>query len=214
MISPAPGVAFTLAEDGDVSSDGFARRRVSKTLGVSAEWATVRQVHGSMIVEVDSPGPAGEADGLVTRRTGLPLAVFTADCMGMVISGQGGVGVAHAGWRGMADGVLARLLERMTDLGIRPRSAFAGPFIGSCCFEVGDEVAARFGDDVGTTGWDTPSVDLLAAARRQLEGLPLEDTHRCTMHDPGHHSHRASGTAARMASVGWSTGDERAGADR
>lgn len=203
MISPVPGVAFTLAEDGDLRSDPEARRRISAELGVNCEWATVHQVHGDHVVRVGEPGPAGEADAMVSAVPGLPLAVFTADCLGVVITSVGGVGVAHAGWRGMAAEVLVKTLDVMRDNGMTPVAAYAGPHIGPCCFEVGTEVAERFPDSRAWTGRQTLSVDLLDAARRQLDPLPLWDAGRCTAHDPQHHSHRGSGTPARMAAVGW-----------
>lgn len=202
-LRPAPGVAFTLADDGDVRGDLDARRRVSDRLGIAPEWATVHQVHGAAVVEVFGPGSAGEADALVTRVPGLPLAVFTADCLGIVVTGSGGVGVAHAGWRGMADDVVVRLVERMVDLGVEPLAGYVGPGIGACCFEVGSEVAERFPDEVAVTSWDTMSVDLVAAARRRLDPLPVWVSGRCTRHEEGHHSHRADATMARMASIGW-----------
>jgi polyphenol oxidase len=203
MITPAPGVAFTLADDGDVRSDGHARRRVAVDLGIGEEWATVHQVHGNDVVRVGQPGSAAEADAMVSDVPGLPLAVFTADCLGVVITAERGVGVAHAGWRGMAAGVLARTVDVMRDTGMTPLAAYVGPHIGPCCFEVGPEVAERFPGSRSHTSRQTVSVDLLDAARRQLGPLPLWDAGSCSVHDAGHHSHRDSGTPARMAAIGW-----------
>ena len=119
---------------------------------------------------------------------GLPLAVFTADCLAVVLEGEGIVGIAHAGWRGLAAGVITgRALE---DAGSPAKAAAIGPAIGSCCFEVGEDVAGRFPEEAATTTWGSPSVDLLAAARAQLAGLELWDAGRCTGHDPGLFSHR------------------------
>jgi polyphenol oxidase len=206
MIQPAPGVAFTLAEDGDMRGDAVARRRVSHDLDIEGDWATVNQVHGGDVVEVETSGCAGEADAMLTRVPGLALAVLTADCLGVVVSGRGGLGVAHAGWRGIVSGVLGNLVARMARVGIEPTIAHVGPAIGPCCFEVGDDVASRFEvDDRATTTWGTRSVDLIGAARRQLHPIPLRDSGRCSRHDPGHHSHRANGTTARMASIGWAS---------
>ncbi len=71
-----------------------------------AEWASVRQVHGRIICRVDEPGPAGEGDGLITNRSGVPLAIATADCVPIIIEGDTSVAVIHAGWRGVAAGVI------------------------------------------------------------------------------------------------------------
>ncbi|MGF1664650.1 MAG: polyphenol oxidase family protein [Acidimicrobiia bacterium] len=163
----------------------------------------MHQVHGDDAVLVGAPGPAGEADAMVTAVPGLPLAVFTADCLGVVITGDRGVGVAHAGWRGMAAGVLGRTVAVMRDNGMTPVAAYVGPHIGACCFEVGSEVAERLPDSRSQTSRQTLSVDLFDAARRQLDPLPLWAAGRCSRHDPGHHSHRGSGTPARMAAIGW-----------
>lgn len=196
------GVAFTSPDDGDARGDREVRRRVSARLGIAEEWATVEQVHGAVAVAVDRPGPAGEADALVTAVPGLPLAVFTADCLGVVLHGPGTVGVAHAGWRGLAAGVIESTIDLMRQTGTAPTRAGIGPGIGPCCFEVGDEVAEAFPEAVSVTTWGTRSVDLRAAAARRLRGLDVWIDDRCTACGGGF-SHRASGTSQRMAALGW-----------
>lgn len=193
MIRPAPGVVFTTAGDGDVRHDPAARRRVT-----DSEWAVVHQVHGSTVVDVTGPGPHGDADAIVTSTPGLPLAVFTADCLGIVLHGPGAVGVVHAGWRGIVTGVIEAAVERLGEV----RSVHIGPHIRSCCFEVGPEVAERFPDDVAETTWGTVSVDLAAAAARRLPVAP-EVVAVCTRCGEDTFSHRRDGTAARQAAVGW-----------
>jgi YfiH family protein len=203
VITPAAGVAFTLAGDGDVRNDLDSRAAVSRRLGIPAQWATVRQVHGDRIVRATEAVDLGEADAIFTSEPSLPVAVFTADCLGVVIVGAGGVGVAHAGWRGMDAGIIARLRRAMDTAGLRPGRAYLGPAIRACCFEVGPEVAERFEDRRASTSWGTTSVDLLACACDQLDGLEVWESGRCTVHEDGHHSHRASGTRARMAALTW-----------
>ena len=92
MITPAPGVAFTLAGDGDLRNDPAARRSVSARLAIPDAWATVRQVHDNGVVRARHPGDLGEADAIFTTEPAVPVAVFTADCLGVVILGRGGVG--------------------------------------------------------------------------------------------------------------------------
>lgn len=196
------GSAFTGPADGDMRSDPASRRAVAGRLGISPEWATVTQVHGGEAVCVVHPGEAGEADGIVTTRTHLPLAVFTADCLGVVLAGPASVGVAHAGWRGLAAGVIQTTVELMTRVDGPVRSASLGPSIGPCCFEVGEEVAERFPDDVATTSWGTTSVDLAGAAARVLAGIEVSRHGRCTACGGGF-SHRSNGTPARLAALGW-----------
>lgn len=211
MIIPADGVAFTLAADGDARSDPKARSGIASRLGITAAWGVVDQVHGSSVVEVIEPGDHGEADALFTRTDGVPVAVFTADCFGVVLKGDGGVGVAHAGWRGAEAGVVVELRRRMEETGVRVDEAFIGPGIGRCCFEVGPEVADRFGGFLSTTTWGTTSVDLVGFIRHQLTGVETWNAEGCTMHHPGHHSHRASGTPARMAALAWLMRDSAGG---
>lgn len=162
MISPPGrvGVAFSDKSDGDLRQDTSARHRASQTLGISQNWAYVRQVHGNDVVRVGSDGDHGHADALWTTEAGLPLAIFTADCFGVVMHADDAVGVAHAGWRGAREGVVERLRVDMSEAGHPPRAAEVGPGIGSCCFEVGAEVAAEFEGYVTRTSWDTTSVDL------------------------------------------------------
>jgi YfiH family protein len=198
-----PAAAFTEAVDGDQRSDLAARAAVSSALGIPAEWATVRQVHGSRVVEADRRGDLGEADALFTSLPSLPLAVFTADCAGVVVRAEGGVGVAHAGWRGAEAGVVVRLVEAMRARGLSPRNVLVGPSIGPCCFEVGNEVIARFPTAVARTTWGTPSIDLRKAVVDQLGELEVAVVTGCTRHDPGWLSHRKDATTARMATVAW-----------
>lgn len=205
MIRPPgrAGVAFTDAGDGDARSDPGVRSEVSLSAGAPTAWATAVQVHGSDVVRVESPGSVGDADALWTTDGGLVVAVFTADCLGVVIHADGAVGVAHAGWRGARDSVVARLCSEMDAAGHRPERAEVGPGIGTCCFEVGAEVTAEFPGHESLTTWDTDSVDLVAVVQEQLEGLDVWVSGACTMHEPGWFSHRENRTPQRMAAMGW-----------
>jgi len=203
LASTAEGAAFSNKGDGDLRTDRAARRAFSAVLAVAPEWAEMTQVHGGTIRWVAAPGTYGESDGLATESLGLPLAVFTADCFGVVIRARDAVGVAHAGWRGVAAGVAGNLKDSLAEHGYQPEMAWLGPGIRSCCFEVGPEVARLFPDDRQETTWGTRSVDLVAAIRRQLDGLEVIDSGLCTHHDDGLFSHRRSQTNARMAAIGW-----------
>lgn len=197
------GAAFTDADEGDMRDDRRARLRVSSELKIHGDWATVRQVHGSAVVQAREPGDLGEADAVFTEVPGLPLAVLTADCHGVVIRSDASVGVAHAGWRGAASGVVGALREEMSRHGGPPHLAAIGPGIGPCCFEVGPEVSRLFPGQVATTSWGTESVDLEGALRDQLDGLEIWALGRCTRHHHDMLSHRRDGTRARMASIAW-----------
>lgn len=201
--APGAPVAFSEAVDGDQRGDPAARARLARELGVSDSWATASQVHGASVLEVDSPGDSGEGDALWTTRPGLPLAVFTADCFGVVLTAPDAVGVAHAGWRGVTAGVVAALRERMAGAGRAPDGAWVGPGIGSCCFEVGGEVVDRLPGHARVTTWGSQSIDLAAAIREQLGGIEPGFVGGCTRHDARWLSHRRDATTGRMAAIGW-----------
>ncbi len=204
MIQPPswPGAAFTLAANGDQRRQS-SRAVVSAELGISPEWATLRQVHGNRVAEVTAAGVTAETDALFTRVVGLPVAVMAADCAAVVVGGPGAVGAAHAGWRGVVDGVVTSLMEAMRSVGIIPSWAAVGPFIGPCCFEVGPEVAARFPGQVSHSRQGRTSVNLGGALGEQLGDLPTWWANRCTLHQPGCFSHRRNASPRRMAAIGW-----------
>ena len=207
MIRPPgyPGVAFTAASDGDVRGEPVDRATASSLLGIDDRWATVTQVHGSTVVRASASGDRGSADAVFTTEKDLPVAVFTADCIGVALIGAGAVGVAHAGWRGVAAGVVPALAEAMHGVGRPPRGAAIGPGIGPCCYEVGQEVIAEIPGSAATTTWKTESVDLVQAIRRQLVGLPVWASAECTLCGKGFHSHRRNSTPERMATIAWIT---------
>ena len=197
------GTAFSAATDGDLRADRSARRVVSAALGIDDRWATVRQVHGSAVAVADRPGDQGEADAIVTTVPGLGLAVFTADCIPIVLEGPGVVAVVHAGWRGLVAGVVASARTAMEALGRPPLRAALGPAIGPCCFEVGPEVAARFAGYRSETTWGTVSVNLRAAAAASMTGIEVWTDPGCTRCGAGFFSHRRDGAPARQAGIGW-----------
>lgn len=208
ILAPVPtrsggGVAFSDASDGDVRGDAARRTDLARRLGISDRWATLTQVHGSNVVEVDRPGDQGEADAMFTSVGALPLAIFTADCAGVVVQAPGAVGVAHAGWRGAASGVVAALVSGMQAAGFHPVSAAIGPSLGSCCLEVGPEVSDRFDGFTARTSWGSESIDLVQAISSQLGGLNVWVADRCTLHEPGWFSHRRDRSLARMATIAW-----------
>lgn len=189
--------------DGD-QRDPANRVAVSSALGISDDWARVKQVHGNRVIEIEQPGPFTQpADALFTKRAGLPVAVLSADCVAVVMGGAGGVGVAHAGWRGTEAGVVTALKRQMRSAGIELDWAAIGPFIESCCFEVGSEVAIRFPGHISRSRRGRTSVDLGGAIKEQLEDLPTWWSKRCTLHQPGSFSYRRDQTSQRMAAVGW-----------
>ncbi len=197
------GAAFGAAGDGNGRDDREARSRISRSLGIPEAWAAVRQVHGADVIWAEQPGTLGDADALATTVPGLPLTVATADCLPVVLESPAAVGIAHAGWRGVAAGVVDALRASMAAAGHYPVQAAIGPGIGPCCFEVGPEVTAALPDAAATTEWGTPSVDLPGALGSSLEGLEVWRAPGCTRCDAAYHSYRRNGTAARQVAVAW-----------
>jgi len=209
MIRPTGlfGAAFGTAVDGDGRCDRVVRRRLSVEIGIPPEWALVEQVHGAGVVEATEAGTLGEADATFTSRSALTLAVATADCVPVVIEGPDVAGVAHAGWRGMAAGVIPNLLDEMRRAGLSPIRAGIGPSIGPCCYEVGEEVLSELEQFVATTTWGSTSVDLWGAAASGLEGLEVWRADECTRCGTDLHSHRRDGTTERQVTLAWLPSD-------
>lgn len=205
MIRPegVAGVAFGIGEDGNPRIDRDTRVRISKELGIPPEWAWVSQVHGSSVIEATEPGVAGEADAIFTAIPKLAVAVSVADCLPVVLRADSAVGVAHAGWRGAAAGVVESLVDAMTASGHAPNRAVIGPGIGPCCFEVGEEVLDRFPRHGAGTTWGTASVDLPGAVRDSLGDIPVLVVDSCTHHDQRFCSFRRDGTPDRQFGVAW-----------
>ena len=196
------GVAFSQASDGD-QKDPENRAALAGMLGISDEWAHVRQVHGATVHRVDSAGPAGDGDAIWTSASQLPVAVFTADCFGVVVGSDDAVGVAHAGWRGAVAGVVATLIGDMESHGFAPIWSALGPGIDDCCFEVGPEVAERFPGHTSQTTWGTRSVNLRGAVKDQLGDLPLWNVESCTYSDEGWFSYRRRSASERLVTLAW-----------
>jgi YfiH family protein len=166
----------------------------------------VNQVHGARVVHATAPGPQGDGDAIVTTTPGLLIAVRVADCAPIALLADGVVGVVHAGWRGIAAGVIPAALDAMRDLGAGDIRAVLGPCIHAECYEFGaddlDVVGAELGDVVrGTTSWGTPALDVPAAIRAQLPDV--EDESVCTACSADHWSFRARGDHERQAVVAW-----------
>jgi YfiH family protein len=197
------GAAFGTAVDGDGRNDPDVRSRLAVEFGVPADWASVDQVHGAAVVQATEAGNLGEADATFTSRSGLALAVATADCVPVVIEGPDVAGVAHAGWRGVTAGVIPALLDAMRSAGLSPVRAGIGPSIGPCCYEVGEDVLSGLGRFAAVTTWGTTSLDLWSAAASTLNGLAVWRSDECTLCGTGHYSHRRDGTTERQVTLAW-----------
>lgn len=150
----------------------------------------VHQVHGPEIV---GPGSADrKADGIAADYAALdrPIAIKTADCLPVVIEGRTGVVHLHAGWRGLATGILASPKIQA----LAPVRAFIGPSIQVCCFEVSEEFRENFPGDKNFIQKETLHFNLQAEAKDQMHrlypGITIEDSGICTKCDERFHSYR------------------------
>jgi YfiH family protein len=184
----------------------------------------LRQVHGIEVLRFDSSGVVQGAepiaDASVTSTPGVVLAILTADCLPVVFAAEDGseIGAAHAGWRGLANGVLENTVAAMRAPAAKIL-AWLGPAAGPQAYEIGEEVFdafvpqdARAASAFAATRPGHWRVDLYALARQRLTELGIARVHGgdlCTISDPQRfYSHRrstseGSGRTGRMATVAW-----------
>jgi YfiH family protein len=208
-VSSGPYASLNLGRWTDDDPDAVTanRGRVAAIVDVPMD-AVVhgRQVHGSRVERrADASGALAEADGQATATRGLAALVLTADCLPVAVIGERAIAMLHAGWRGLADGVLEEGVEALRELGDDGAlQAAIGPGAGGCCYEVGAEVHAAFGR--------TPEqgrIDLKAIATERLRAVGVAEVHDvgiCTMcSDPElFFSHRRDGgLTGRQAGIAW-----------
>lgn len=194
------------------------RKRVRAMLRMKAEPAWLNQVHGVAVSDLDSVKARARpvtADAAITTGRDYACTVMVADCLPVLFASRDGqkIGAAHAGWRGLAGGVLE---HTVLALGVPAGqlSAWMGPAISREHFEVGDEVRLAFvAQDAGAASAFTANAngkwqaDLFTLARRRLNSLGIEDVsggNWCTFADPVRFfSHRRDGKGGRMAALIW-----------
>lgn len=196
------------------------RERLAQWLPGAPVW--VRQVHGTAVLVADHTSSTEliEADAMVTSTPGQVLGILTADCMPVVMANDEGtvLGLAHAGWRGLAAGVLQATAKTMQqEVGqLGAWRAWVGPCIGPRAFEVGDEVRETFVQidsafDACFTQRAAPhkwSCDMPSIASKLLQDLGAQSvaiSGLCTVDDPARRffSYRRDGQTGRMATVAW-----------
>jgi YfiH family protein len=212
-------VLFTARADGNLSSVGGDdaehgednRELLRARIGVRA---LVRgyQVHGARVRVVDADPPPGqgappEADGQATAAKDLAMMVLAADCVPVGLVAPGALAMVHAGWRGLAAGVLEQgVLALRTLSPAGPLVAIVGPCAGSCCYEVGPEVTRALGCPTAPGGAHE-TVDLRAIAHERLLAAgvhDIADARACTICDERFFSHRREGDrAGRQAGLAW-----------
>jgi purine-nucleoside/S-methyl-5'-thioadenosine phosphorylase / adenosine deaminase len=188
----------------------------------------IRQVHGTTVRRITALPAVGvaplpdegielpEADGLLTPLREVAPMVLVADCLPIAVAGRSanGNGVAavamlHAGWRGLAGGIVATGVQAIRELGVDgPLEAAIGPGAGGCCYEVGAEVHAEF-SDLGAQVRHGPNLDLKAIARIELERADVAAVHDvglctiCSDEDLFFSHRRDRGITGRQAGIAW-----------
>jgi polyphenol oxidase len=223
-VSQGPYASLNLGHGGDdPGCVAENRRRLRQALGLEREPGWLRQVHGTRVAELGAPAPPDgvEADASFTTTAGMACAVMVADCLPVLFCDERAtvVAAAHAGWRGLAAGVLEATVRALP---AAPGSlmAWLGPAIGPGAFEVGPEVRAAFvAADPGAAGCFVVHgagggkflADLFALARRRLAACGVTRVSgggQCTHSQPGRFfSFRRDGRCGRMAALVWRSGD-------
>lgn len=199
---------------GDVLEHVHANRaRVAALAGRTADrLACARQVHGSSVSVVTEPlGEALAADGQATSREDIACMVVVADCLPIALVARDAVAILHAGWRGLAAGVVGEGVAALRALGAGgPIAAAIGPGARRCCYAAGQEVRTAFArHGHGSEVWRRDRVDLPAIAERELRSSGVAEIHDiglCTICAPADllFSHRRDrGTTGRQAGVVW-----------
>lgn len=194
------------------------RRRLRAAVPSDPFW--LAQVHGSRVLDADAPGDDRQADASVTATPGTVLAILTADCLPVVITDADArvLGAAHAGWRGLAGGVLENTLRALCDRHPRARGwrAWIAPGIGPAAFEVGSDVREAFAPDgaaalaafarrAGVPGKWMADLPRLAELRLRRAGVEqVIQSGLCTASHPElFFSYRRDGRTGRMATLAW-----------
>lgn len=217
-IMPYAGLNLGDHVDDDPAAVAANRSQLIRELGLKQPPQWLQQVHGIQVVEARADGIVPEADACCSDQPGQACIVMTADCLPVFFADQKGrkVAVAHAGWRGLADGVLEATLNCFDDPA--QVTCWLGPAIGPQAFEVGGEVRTQFCDLLpaseqafqpvaGKEAEDKWLADIYQLARLRLSAAgvtAISGGEHCTYTDSDlFYSYRRDGVTGRMASVIW-----------
>ncbi len=201
----------------DPAAVSHNRQVLSQALPDEPLW--LDQVHGTSLLNADDPRTqAGmTADGSFSCRSGRVLAIMTADCLPVVLAESSGKGVLvmHAGWRGLADGILQQGVKTLSRTLAMPASAFEawlGPAIGAAAYQVGNEVRSALGwageahatPDAHEPGkWRLHLAGAASDLLRQAGVARVHDSALCTYEDPHWFSYRRDGRTGRFVTLAW-----------
>ncbi|GLH39807.1 peptidoglycan editing factor PgeF [Pseudomonas moraviensis] len=215
-VSEAPFDSLNLGDHVDDAPEAVAenRRRLTEHLSIQPVW--LQQVHGITVVHAD-PGIVATADASWTAMPSIACAAMTADCLPALFCDRAGtrVAAAHAGWRGLAAGVLEATLDSL-DVPADEVLVWLGPAIGPKAFEVGPEVREVFINQLpeaaeafvpsNNAGKFMADIYLLARLRLAERGVTaVYGGGFCTVTDPRFFSYRRASRTGRFASLVWLT---------
>jgi polyphenol oxidase len=212
-VSEGAWASFNLGLNCGDEAANVQRNRHLLQAGLPAEPAWLRQVHGSNVVHLDDWHEGISADAAWTNRPGQVAVVLTADCLPVLLADEAGsvAAAVHAGWRGLAAGILERAVSALPVPG-ESLHAWIGPAICSACYQVGDDVrdallaldpAAKRAFQPDGDRWRA-DLKSLAAARLACAGVCVHDAGRCSCCEAdSFYSYRRDGSTGRMASVIW-----------
>jgi YfiH family protein len=217
-VSAGPYAALNLgvSTGDDAAAVAANRRRLSALIPQPPRW--LQQVHGARVLEADRVTDRPEGDAAIAHEVGTVCAILVADCLPILFTNRSGtlVGAAHAGWRGLAAGVIGNTVAALLANGARAADllAYIGPGIGPDAFEVGDDVYEAYTrSDPGAAaafkarGPGKWHADLFALARRALAAAGVTQVYGgglCTYSDPQRfYSYRRDRTTGRMAALIW-----------
>jgi polyphenol oxidase len=206
--SSGPYASLNLGRFTDDDPEAVERNRSSLEQQLGVRFTYGRQVHGARVKRVTAAlkdRRAEQADGQATTLPGHAPMVLTADCLPIAIAGDRAVAMLHAGWRGLAAGVVSEGVRAVRELGATgPLAAAIGPGAGPCCYRVSEDVHAVFASHGARRG---ENLDLKAIARLELEraGVAVvHDVQLCTICSELFYSHRRDrGLTGRQAGIAW-----------
>ena len=206
---------FTTKQHGDLSSDQNLELLNSRQRQIVDEkWSYLTQVHGSSALQVLKTGQhqGTQGDALYTDKSDAPISIQVADCAPIaLISPAGGIGLIHAGWKGLIRGVVDITVEAMAGIDTKPTIAVLGPCIHPDFYEFGEEqmkkICEIFGEDIraktreGSLALNLPKMVEIALIKNNITELVRFD--KCTSNSEEFWSYRVRNDEKRQAVIGW-----------
>lgn len=220
-VSQSPYASFNLGDHvgDDPQAVASNRNRLADIIGLSpAKVVYMEQIHSNTVTVIDEAPADGQAveatDALVTTQRGLALAVLVADCVPVLLSDTdaGVIAAVHAGRMGARNGIVAKTIAKMEELGAKPSRihALMGAAASGANYEVPEamarDVEAKLPGSIARTAKGTTGLDIRAGLLRQMLSLGvqmIDSDPRCTIEDEDLFSYRREGTTGRQAGVVW-----------